>query len=152
MRRPRRRLFCATGVVLLLVCIIRARYDFAVVVPAVAKAGPVCMNLFTRGVPFACLIPSSLVHRVAQRPDGSYCKRTAQGVADAGKITFTMSEFTWLIHMTSEPAVHRVYRLHMRLGTQAQTPGAGPVADLPGIATTAAAVGTVRGRHVRGSL
>ena len=85
-------------------------WDLAIVIPVAENAGTVAYNLLKKGAPAACLLPSSLLHRVPQNMDGSYDKLVTQRVANAGKICFASAEYIWLVHDEAHPAVHRVYK------------------------------------------
>jgi hypothetical protein len=85
-------------------------WDMAIVVPVAENAGSVAHNLLLKGAPSACLLPSSLLHRVPQRLDGTFDQLVTKRVANAGKICFASGEYLWLIHDNAHPAVHRVYR------------------------------------------
>ena len=148
--------------------IAQTNYDLAVVVPTAERAGTVCRHLLARGLPMACLIPSSLLHRVPQRLDGSYDKTIVSRVATAGKIVFAQGEYMWLVRHAHVDGfgtgVHRVYRAagrkrpdrprtatvragkRRRMGTQldpADTdPQTTPTSDLPGVLSVADTVGT----------
>ena len=92
-------------------------YDLAIIVPIAEVAGKVCGNLLRRGRPMACLLPTSLLHRVPQKMDGSYDPVVTRRVAQAGKICFATGEYLWVLFDKSAPAVHKVYQAVARVAT-----------------------------------
>ena len=85
-------------------------YDLAIIVPIAETSTTICHNLLKRGKPMACLIPTSLLHRVPQNIDGSYDKLVTTRVAATGRLCFATGQYIWVIHDPSVPAVHRIFR------------------------------------------
>jgi hypothetical protein len=112
------------------------KFDLAIIIPVAELAGTVCYNLLKRGLPMACLIPSSLLHRVPQNLDGGYDELVTRRVAKAGKICFAAGELLWVTFHPTTPAVHRVYRAVARAATTLNTaPSLDPATDI-GMANT----------------
>ena len=99
-------------------------WDLSIVVPIAETAGTIAHRMLKKGLPVACLLPTSLLHRVSQNMDGTYDKLVTQRVANSGKICFASGEYMWLIHDDAHPAVHRVYRAvaHCRTASKITPP------------------------------
>jgi transposase InsO family protein len=83
-------------------------FDFAVIAPIVERSTYACANLFRSGKPFACLMHTTLIHRVPQLPDGTVDQEVRKRLDRAGKLVFSDAEMTWIIG-NSDCTVHRCY-------------------------------------------
>ena len=104
-------------------------YDLAVVIPTAERAGPTCYNLLLKDDTFACLVPSSLVHRIAQRENGSYDPVIQEKVQKSPKLAFSQAEYTWILNVNPDHGTQPIHHVYTgRKGPAIQKP-----APLPGV-------------------
>ena len=82
-------------------------YDFALWMPFSDQSTYVCAEALKRVKPFAILMDSILVSRVAQKANGEYDPELMKGVKECKKIALLNAEMTWLLYKIPE-AMDRV--------------------------------------------
>ena len=76
----------------------RNEYSFALLMPVADKVTQICESLLKKGKPFACLIPSDLVHYIARRRDKTNDPQLELLVEKCQKLVLLAPGLTWLIH------------------------------------------------------
>ena len=78
--------------------ITKKRYTFGIWAPAADKVTRCIREALRRGNPFACLVPTDLIHQIHINHQGEPLPGVKRLVEQAGKIVFTASGLVWLIH------------------------------------------------------
>ena len=78
-------------------------YSLGLWVPEADKVKKVVNKALDKGAPFACLVPSCLVHLIPDNPEHQEAIRTSR------KIVFLQPEMTWLIHKIDSVTENQVY-------------------------------------------
>ena len=81
-------------------------YSLGLWVPEADKVKMVVNKALDRKRPFACLVPSCLVHRI---PEGPEHQKT---ITTAKKIVFLQPEMTWIIYKIDSISDHQVYAIN----------------------------------------
>ncbi len=78
-------------------------YSLGLWVPEADKVKMVINQALNKGTPFACLVPSCLVHLI---PEGPEHQRI---ISEAAKLVFLQPEMTWIIYKIKSITHHQVY-------------------------------------------
>ena len=98
--------------------------------PVADKVTQLCEALLKKDKPFACLIPSDLVHYIARRRDKSVDANLAQKVEQCQKLVLLAPGLTWLIYGLSPMQGKTVLLANMGIQTQSKataTKAMGPI-------------------------
>lgn len=76
----------------------KLKYTLGIWAPPADKITRQVRAAFRKNKPFACLIPSELIHRLCVDVDSTVSKDIQTAVEHAKKITFLASNLTWVIH------------------------------------------------------
>ena len=76
----------------------KIKYTFGLWAPPADKVCRQLRKAFLKGTPFACLVPSDLVHQVSEDNRGEISPDIQQLVRKADKIAFLTPSLTWIIH------------------------------------------------------
>ena len=74
------------------------RYTMGIWAPPADKITHQCRTAFEKNVPFACLVPNDLVHRIATDNRGKTCETIHRRIEKAFKIVLLTPGLTWIIH------------------------------------------------------
>ena len=75
----------------------KSKYSLAILMPVADKCTILCKQMLGRGLPFAFLMPSDLVHRVSINRDRTMDPDIQEMVDKAHKIALLTPELTWVI-------------------------------------------------------
>ena len=81
-------------------------YSLGIWVPEADKVKMVVNKALGKGSPFACLVPSCLVHLIAEGPEHRKI------IEEAKKIVFLQPEMTWIIYKIKSISNHQVYAMN----------------------------------------
>ena len=76
----------------------RIKYTMGIWAPNADKITAQCMDAFKKDTPFACLVPSDLVHRIPYDEQGKLDKDVESKVNNAFLITLLSPGLTWVVH------------------------------------------------------
>lgn len=96
----------------------RINYTMGIWAPNADKVTSQCMEAFKKDKPFACLVPSDLVHKIPYDEKGNLNKDVESKVNDAFLITLLSPALTWIVHGVDFSKVqNNVRRVHRSVGT-----------------------------------
>ena len=78
-------------------------YSLGLWIPEADKVKMVVNKALEKGMPFACLVPSCLVHLIPENP------KHKKAITESKKIVFLQPEMTWIVYRIESVTNHRVY-------------------------------------------
>ena len=76
----------------------KIKYTMGIWAPNADKITAQCMEAYRKGTPFACLVPSDLVHRIPYDESGDLDKDVERKINNSFLITLLSPGLTWVIH------------------------------------------------------
>ena len=76
----------------------KIKYTMGIWAPNADKITAQCMEAYRKGTPFACLVPSDLVHRIPYDESGDLDKDVEKKINNSFLITLLSPGLTWVIH------------------------------------------------------
>ena len=85
------------------------KYSMAILIPPADNITNLCKAIIKKKIPFACLIPNTLIHQISQNNDGTYDKNIQQEVDNCQKIVLLAPELTWCVFGISDMNTKTVF-------------------------------------------
>ena len=96
----------------------KMKYTFGIWAPPADKITQQCRAAFERNIPFACLVPSDLVHHIATDHKGIYSTKIGEQVERSLKIALLAPGLVWVIHGLTFDKSWTIRTVYANMGNQ----------------------------------